>query len=445
MTLSTLFHLLLALLLVGAAPVWAEDEDPSAVKDLKKLVEQQGEEIRRLQGEMGKLKAAPQRTELENEVEDYLDATDDEPMRGVAGGWSRDEDMASNRLRLGGYFSLEFRDDGAGKNPEFDFHRFILKLQADIADGISFDTEIEFEGGGADVSFLDDNEIFIEYAELRYAIWKEFVAFDVGVILIPWGRFNFYHDDPYQDLTDRPLVSRYVGAVAFGQPGVAVDGVVPFANGWFFDYKVAFVQGFGEEFTTKDGSRSARQSFRSDNNHNKQVFGRFVFSPPVHFVDNLEFGASATWGKWDDNDDNADYGWGVELHFKKGPWEFTGEYMWMSIEQDAGTDVSAPRRMDGWYAEVAYHFFPASWRGKHALFTDESTFTLIIRAEAIDLNHRTTGTTFRDDLFRFTVGFNFRPVERNVFKISYAWQDTDDPSVGSGDANQFVISWATYF
>ena len=101
--------------------------------------------------------------------------------------------------------------------------------------------------------------------------------------------------------------------------------------------------------------------------------------------------------------------------------------------------------MSGWYIELAYHFYPRSWRGKHTLSTDESTFTFVVRFEQLDLNHATTGTTFRDDIQVITIGFNWRPVERNVWKISYAFVDTKDPSVSSGARNIFVISWATYF
>ena len=437
MALRTLVVAVLALTCVArSAP---DDSD-----DLKKIVEEQGKELERLRKEMGELKAKPQRTDIEREVENYLDQTES-PVRGVAGGWSRDPGLSSSRLRLGGYFSIEYRDDGDGKTPSFDFHRLVIKLQADIANGISFDSEIEFEGGGADVSFLTGNEILIEYAELRFEIYKSYVAFDAGVILIPWGRFNFYHDDPMNDLTDRPLVSRRIGAVAFGMPGIAVDGVVPFAQSWFLDYKVALVQGFGEEFTTKDGARSARQSFREDNNHNKQLFGRFVVSAPVNWLDTLEYGGSANWGKWDDNDDFGNYGWAVELFIKRGPWELTAEYMWQRIEQPTSADVSKPRRQSGWYAQLAYHFYPESWRGKHVLSTQESTFTLVVRVEEIDLNHDTTGTEFRDDLFQVTLGFNWRPVERTVFKVSYTWRDTELFGFEGGSADQFIVSWATYF
>ena len=75
----------------------------------------------------------------------------------------------------------------------------------------------------------------------------------------------------------------------------------------------------------------------------------------------------------------------------------------------------------------------------------ESTFTLVARVEAIDLNHSTTGSTFRDDLQQFTLGFNFRPVERNVFKLSYTWVSSDDVGFAGGSAYRFTMSWASYF
>ena len=101
-----------------------------------------------------------------------------------------------------------------------------------------------------------------------------------------------------------------------------------------------------------------------------------------------------------------------------------------------------PRRQDGWYVQISYHFFPDAWRGKHALLTDESTFTLTLRVEEIDLNDATKGTTFRDDLFQTTLGLNFRPVERSVVKFDFVWIDSDQD--GSPEY-RVLISWATYF
>jgi hypothetical protein len=353
--------------------------------------------------------------------------------------------MYGRRVRIGGYFTIEFREDGDGSPLAFDAHRLVPKIQADVAEGITFETEIEIEGGGADVDFLTDNEILVEYAELSFSVVEDRLNLVAGIILLPWGRYNLYHDDPLADLTDRPLVSRYVGSVAAQQPGIAFDGTLESGGGWFFDYDVAVVQGFQDGFSTNNGVRDARPSFREDNNDNKQVFGRLAITPPLGFVDIFEIGTSFTYGEWDAGNDLADYGWGIDLFVKRGGLRFTAEYMWLRIEQPAGALPSEPGKQSGWYVEAAYDIFPASWRGKHVLFTEESRFTFVVRVEGIDLNHATDGTAFRDDLTQVTLGFAFRPVQRTVIKISYAFVDSDLTGFDSGSADIFAISWATYF
>jgi hypothetical protein len=119
--------------------------------------------------------------------------------------------------------------------------------------------------------------------------------------------------------------------------------------------------------------------------------------------------------------------------------------MWLRIEQPSTALPTDPERQSGWYAEIAYDFFPASWRGKHVLLTEESTFTFVVRVEGLDLNHDSDGTTLRDDISQVTLGFCFRAVRRTVFKISYAFVDSDQIGFDSGSADIFAISWSTYF
>jgi len=414
-----------------------------APQDLEALVREQGDRIRQLEAEVRGLRSQAN-GQLSQDIEEYLVATEAESRERTPSSLGGTP-MYGQRVRVGGYFTIEFRDDGDGEPMAFDFHRLVPKIQAEIAEGISFETEIEIEGGGSDVSFLTDNEILVEYAELSFALWDEKLDFVAGLILLPWGRYNLYHDDPLSDLADRPLVSRYVGTVAAQQPGIAVEGTLEAGGGWFFDYDVALVQGFSESFTTASGARDARPSYREDNNNNKQVFGRFVVTPPLSIVDTLEFGTSFTYGKWDDGGDLADYGWGLDLFVKRGSFRFTAEYMWLRVEQAAGAPPADPRRMSGWYVEMAYDFFPRAWRGKHLLLTDESAFTFVVRVEGLDLNHGTSGTALRDDLRQVTIGFAFRPVRRTVIKVSYAFVDSDLMGFESGSADMFVIAWSSYF
>ena len=49
--------------------------------------------------------------------------------------------------------------------------------------------------------------------------------------------------------------------------------------------------------------------------------------------------------------------------------------------------------------------------------------------------------SFCDD---FTLGFNFRPIHRTVFKIEYQWF-LEPSSLDEVDNNRFVASFATSF
>ncbi len=412
-----------------------------SLEGLQETVRKQGELIEQLRGEVQGLRGQ-NRAALDSEIQAYLDETKGAPEVPTSKGAGA---LFGGRVRLGGYFSLEFRDDGDASTMEFDQRRLVPKIQADVAPGITFETEIEIEGGGADVDFLEDNEVLVEYAELNFELVEGKLNFRAGLILMPWGRFNSVHDDPLNDLTDRPLVSQRIGAVAFDQPGIAVDGTLEPIAGWFVDYDIALVQGFDDGFSTNGGVRDGRQSFRSDNNDNKQVFGRLVLSIPLRLLDAIELGASFTTGKHDDAGTLTNEGYGLDLFVKKGRFEFRGEYMNLRIEQPLGAAASEPRRMDGWYVELAYHLFPEAWRGAHVLFTDESTFTFVIRVEGIDLNHATLGSTFRDDLDSVTIGFNFRPVERSVFKVDFTFVDSKQAGFASGSGDIFTISWASFF
>ena len=128
-----------------------------------------------------------------------------------------------------------------------------------------------------------------------------------------------------------------------------------------------------------------------------------------------------------------------------------GEYACFDLERGQGQiDGGVPGGADGFYIQLNFHFFPESWRGVSRFFTDESTFTAVFRFGTVDtddstlaIDRATRGDAYRDDRNRYTLGLNFRPIEKTVFKIEYQFIDED----GFEDArnNRLVISFATYF
>ncbi len=359
-----------------------------------------------------------------------------------------------NAVEIGGYFDFEFRDDEARSNSSFDQHRLILQLNANIyRRAITFRMELEIEGGGADASFLSDNEIVLEFGELHFHIADE-VNLKVGALLVPFGRFNRLHDSPLRDLTDRPLVNRRITPTTWTDAGIAIYGTFELATAVTFDYDVALINGLDDGFssTTGGGFRASRNSFRRDNNDNKMIVGRLGITPELGFLDYANVGISFGFGKYDSDDRRNITLWGLDWTLKKGAFEFIGEYAQFNL--DRGVDEigsGVPGGADGFYAQINFHFFPQSWIGATDFFTSESTFTLVFRygtidtddsATAIDRNLRADG--YRDDLIRYTIGINFRPIEKTVIKLEYQFFD-EKSGVDDADNNRFVISFASFF
>jgi hypothetical protein len=358
---------------------------------------------------------------------------------------------ASSRLRVGGYFDFEIRDDEASDRFTFDQHRYVLKFDADVTEAISFRSEIEWEGGGAGASYLSDNYIAIEYAELHFAIDRAF-NLKAGALLMPFGRFNYLHDSPLQDLTDRPFVTQYVVPTTWTEAGVGAYGGFA-AGGVRFEYDVVATNGLDQGFsaTAGGGLRDARSSFRRDNNDQKQITGRFGVSPDLAFLDGLSFGVSGAFGTYDTAGRHALEMIGFDLFVKKGPFELLGEAVFGDLERDAGLIAAgAPGGLSGWYLEGRFHFFPEAWRGDGAWFGEESTFTFVLRAESVDtddsataIDFATRGRGMRDDVERYTIGLNFRPVEKTVVKLEY--QFLREPGGFEVDNDRIVVSCAVSF
>lgn len=358
---------------------------------------------------------------------------------------------AGSRLRVGGYFDFEIRNDEGTDRFTFDQHRFVLKFDGDVSETVSFRSEFEFEGGGAGASYLSDNYVAVEYAELHLSFDRAF-NLKAGALLMPFGRFNYLHDSPLQDLTDRPFVDTYVVPTTWTEAGVGAYG--GFSLGEHrFDYDVVVTNGLDQGFsaTAGGGLRDARSSFRRDNNDSKQVVGRLGFTPDVGFLDGANFGFSGAWSRYDNAAKQDLTLFGFDAFLKKGPFELLGEAAFGDLERDAAlVTAGAPGGLSGWYVEGRFHFFPEAWRGAGAWFGPESTFTFVLRAELVDtddsataIDFATRGGAMRDDVERYTIGLNFRPVEKTVIKIEY--QLLLEPGGFGVDNDRFVVSFAASF
>jgi hypothetical protein len=362
-------------------------------------------------------------------MEAYLAASGPEPLPVTAPSFGRG-------VRWGGYVSLEFRDPSDGPSA-FDLHRLILSADAAISDRVDFRAEIEFEHGG--VSDEIDGEIVVEKAEVVLHVCDA-INPKLGWLLIPFGRYNLYHDDPINDFTTRPFTATYLVPTGFGQPGVGVEGARAFGAGHVLSYDVAFTNGYRDAFTADEGVREARHA--EDENHGKQVWARVAATWRTCFLDTLETGVSGTYGIYDDRDENAITGYALDLLVRKGPFELKAEYVAYDYERDASDPAGSIEGQSALCLEAAWHFFPCGARGCTAAYlTDTSLFTLAARYQWMDLDDHVRGATFEDDLRSWSVGLNYRVTERTVFRIDHTWFDSEN----DGSRREWTASLSTFF
>ena len=347
---------------------------------------------------------------------------------------------ANSGLNWGGYLTVEYVNDSQ-KEPILDLHRFILQANANLTSCIDMSAEIEIEHGGIGGSL--DGDVKIEFVDVVARLDDRFNP-KVGALLIPFGRYNRYHDDFYNDFTLRPWTARYFVPTGFGQPGIGAEGTFRLGNNARLSYDIAVTQGFDDEFSASSGVRSSRRSWRQDNNDSKQVWSRVSLAMNNAPFDYLEAGLSGTYSRYDDDDDNDLRGFAIDLLVREGPWEFKGEYIRYDLERDSLDPADAVEGLDGLWLEANYHFFPSflcDCVDCNCLVQDTSLFTLSARYQHMDLDDRRRGAAFNDDLSAFALGLNYRITESMVLRADYEWRW---PESGS-DQSVWTISFSTGF
>ena len=348
-----------------------------------------------------------------------------------------------DKVNVGGYMDHEFIEQ-EGRDSFFDQHRWIINIGAQIGERLSFFSEYEIEHGGPDAS--GGGEAKVEQAWVDYLI-EDWVNFRAGALLVPFGRYNLYHDSDLQDLTDRPLVVRDVIPSTWTESGAGFHGEVNPALGSYEDllitYETYVINGLDDGFSDT-GLSGAKGSLRSDNNNSKAVVGRVMLSPWL----GQELGVSGYWGKYNDFGDRI-IGKAVDWHSVWGPLELVGEYGIFDVDvPDFATTgiLDVADHYEGYYVQVNYHFWPEflndTFVGRSF---DDPTFTLVGRYGAIEINDDADAGTGDNEEERYTLGLNYRPVESWVFKMEYQWNDTENEALERGDRESILMSIAMGF
>lgn len=323
-----------------------------------------------------------------------------------------------------------------------------LLLSANMTDRLSAFAEIEFEGVLTNVKGKQIGAFEVDQSWLEYEV-NEYFKPRFGLVLVPFGRYNMEHFEPFRDLIERPIAMKKVVPTTWTEAAMGFTGnVIPgdFVNNKLLrnlslNYQLFLTNGF-TDFINDAGLSEARGNHRKDNNNNKAIVGRMG----IKFFADQEIGLSGYTGKYDGK--NHINGFNVDWKFVKGPFEIIGEYALFSLDEGFQHDsdiLKVPREMDGGYLQANYHFWFSflndTFLGRR--FADP-TFTASLRYGFADIDNDNDDVgDKRED--RFTIGLNYRPVETWAFRLEYLKNWTDNEPLIRGDNDGFIFSVSAAF
>ncbi len=286
--------------------------------------------------------------------------------RNTAGRMMDEED----RLTIGGYAQIDYNQplgNGTYNNGTLDVHRLVLMLGYKFNEKAQFITEIEFE---------HVKEVFVEQAFFQYEIlpWLKFRS---GLMLVPMGIINEYHEPSTFNGVERPNLDKYVVPSTWREIGAGFTGVFPSAA---LSYQFYVMNGFNgydgaPNLSGSNGFRKGRQkgaeSFMSAPN--------LTFKVNYFGISGLQLGLSGYTGKTQssmyDGLDKTDVAaiasadstivgqtmMGADARYQLGGLQLRAQVNYGVVSNSSayneytGSDLGST--ISGWYGELAYNLF----------------------------------------------------------------------------------------
>ncbi len=140
--------------------------------------------------------------------------------------------LSHGQLSIGVYgeTKVRSRDSAAGRQLKSDPHRIVLLPTYQFSDTIVFNSEIEFEHGGASTSNgsklfeggnIEVEQLFVDFKFNEHINWRA-----PGIDLIPLGFFNLHHEPTLFYSTERPELYRELIPSTWFEMGTSIYGKV---------------------------------------------------------------------------------------------------------------------------------------------------------------------------------------------------------------------------
>lgn len=160
----------------------------------------------------------------------------------------------NNRLSIGGYAQIDYNQligNNQLHNGKLDVHRLVMMFGYKFTDNTKFITEIEFE---------HVSEVYVEQAFLQHRI-NDFINLRAGLMLVPMGIINEYHEPLLFNGVERPNTDGYIVPTTWRELGAGITGRI---DNMQLKYQAYVMNGFNgyngaAKFDGTNGFRKGRQ------------------------------------------------------------------------------------------------------------------------------------------------------------------------------------------
>ena len=336
---------------------------------------------------------------------------------------------------IGGYGQLDYNQPISSttmNNGTLDVHRLVILFGYNFNERLKFVSEIEYE---------HVKEVYVEQAFLQYKL-NNYINFRGGLMLIPMGIINEYHEPPTFNGVERPMVDKYIAPTTWRELGLGVSGNIIEASLKYQLYVVNGFNGYDGNATLdgKNGLRKGRQkgaeSYISSPNFSAKI--------EYYGARGLNIGLSGYFGKTQstaynnieksDNEiimsaDSTVVGIsmiGLDLRYQLKGLALRGQLIYTSLDntkkynQKLSSDLGS--EMIGYYAEVSYNIFSLSDK-------IESQFMPFVRYEVYDTHHKVEDNITMNDTYNktyITTGITWKITPQVAVKFDYQFYKSID-------------------
>jgi len=342
-------------------------------------------------------------------------------------------------LILGGYGEVHGNfflndDNDRESNAKLDVHRLVSFIGYKFNDRVTFVSEIEFE---------HVVELYVEQAFLDYKI-NDNLSFQSGLMLVPMGIQNLYHEPNTFNGVERTSVDKYIIPTTWREIGAGVSGRV---DDYSLNYQLMMVNGFngfdeqGGVFSGKKGLRSGRQkgaeSYVTD----------FDFAGRVSYFGILGWNLGASF--YSGESETSDFGndstqidiqmTGIDARYNNGNFQARGQYvignLGNTLAYNAKTLNDLGSVITGYYLEFGYDVLQGNSDNKLILFGRYENYNTHEETEGFNAN-------LSYDRTERTVGLTFKVAEGAAFKMDYQLKGN---KASEEDSKQFNLGIAVGF